>query len=406
MSEFINNASQKKARLKQLIKMLHDGINVNEVKEIFESEFDGVTTEEISAIEQELIAEGLPVSEVQKLCDVHATLFKGGIDEIHPSKDPREIMGHPANIFHLENVAIEKLIKEQIYPYLHTELSNDDVFHLRLALEQLQEVDKHYARKENLFFPYLEKHGHTAPPQVMWGVDNEIRAELKVFVKEINSVDLDATTFHERVKPTIDKVFDMITKEEKILIPLMNDSLTFNEWFKVGRDAEETELCLIDYAPAWEAELEDEGEASTSDDKKIIDGEIQFSAGTLTQEEVNCILNTVPVDMTFVDANDKVKYFTQGKHRIFDRPKAVLGREVSMCHPPQSVHVVEDIVADLRSGKKDQEDFWLQVGPMFVHIRYYAVRNEEGEYLGCLEVSQDIQPLRDLEGEKRLVEDK
>ncbi len=128
-----------------------------------------------------------------------------------------------------------------------------------------------------------------------------------------------------------------------------------------------------------------------------------FDAGSLTAEEINAIFNTLPIDMTFVGADDKVKYFTQGKERIFDRPKTIIGREVKHCHPPKSVHVVEQIVADLRSGKKDNEDFWIQMGEMYVLIRYYAVRGKQGEFLGTLEVTQDIKPIQDIKGEKRLM---
>ena len=131
--------------------------------------------------------------------------------------------------------------------------------------------------------------------------------------------------------------------------------------------------------------------------------EVAFDAGALTAEEVNAILNTVPVDMTFVGADNKVKYFSQGKERIFQRPLTIIGREVKHCHPPKSVHIVEQIVADLRSGKKDNEDFWIRMGDKFVYIRYFAVRSKSGDFLGVLEFSQDIKPITELEGEKRLM---
>ena len=134
------------------------------------------------------------------------------------------------------------------------------------------------------------------------------------------------------------------------------------------------------------------------------DSKVSFDAGSLTAQELNAILNTVPFDMTFVGDDNRVKYFTQGKERIFERPITIIGREVKNCHPPKSVHIVESIVEDLRSGRKDHEDFWLNIGERFVHIRYFAVRSKEGQYLGTLEVSQDIKPIRELEGEKRLVD--
>jgi len=133
------------------------------------------------------------------------------------------------------------------------------------------------------------------------------------------------------------------------------------------------------------------------------EGYIEFDAGFMTPEEINAILNTVPYDMTFVDKDGAVKYFTMGKDRIFPRPRTVIGRQVKNCHPPASVHVVEKIVEDFKSGKKDHEDFWIHMGPRYVLIRYYAVRNSKGEYLGTLEVTQDIRPIQEITGEKRLV---
>ena len=147
----------------------------------------------------------------------------------------------------------------------------------------------------------------------------------------------------------------------------------------------------------------DGGSAPTGPVEKDTKQEVAFDAGALTAEEVNAILNTVPVDMTFVGADNKVKYFSQGKERIFQRPLTIIGREVKHCHPPKSVHIVEQIVEDLSSGKKDHEDFWIHMGETFVYIRYYAVRSKSGEYLGTLEFSQDIKPITQLEGEKRLM---
>lgn len=151
-----------------------------------------------------------------------------------------------------------------------------------------------------------------------------------------------------------------------------------------------------------EATDDKDNSANVSNGSLNINGAIPFDAGSLTPEEINSILNTLPLDMTFVDADDKVKYFTQGKERIFDRPKTIIGREVKNCHPPKSVHIVEQIVEDLKSGKKDNEDFWIKMGKVFVYIRYFAVRNKKGDFLGTLEITQNIKPITELEGEKRL----
>jgi hypothetical protein len=153
----------------------------------------------------------------------------------------------------------------------------------------------------------------------------------------------------------------------------------------------------------WTDRVNTESDIEEKPIKEMITGEIPFDAGSLSPEVLNAMLNTLPLDMTFVDHEGHVKYFTQGKERIFDRPITIIGRHVSMCHPPASVHVVEDIVESFRSGKKDNEDFWIRMKDLFVYIRYFAVRSKTGEYLGTLEVTQNIKPITELEGEKRLV---
>jgi len=405
VSEFIDNSKFRREQLKKLIKQLHDGASVDEVKEEFQKNFGEISTTEISQIEQELVKDGLPIEEVQRLCDVHASVFDGSIEDIHHTKDQTNIKGHPAYIFKKENEALEKVIAEEIHPYanmLEEGMNQTAVLMLRIGLERLSEVHVHFARKENVFFPLLEKYGITAPPKVMWGIDDEIRSELKEVLAIFSQDEFDLEETLNKAKAVVQKTKDMIFKENNILLPLMNDTFTIVEWYKIDKSQRENGLCLIDDV-AWVKNEEDFEEEEQI--QETLNGEIPFDAGTLTNEEVNAILNTVPLDMTFVDKHDKVKYFTQGKERIFDRPHTILGRDVNMCHPPSSVHIVEKIVSDLRSGKKDNEDFWIRMGDMFVYIRYFAVRSKDGEFLGTLEVTQNIKPITELEGEKRLLED-
>ncbi|MGS0973131.1 MAG: DUF438 domain-containing protein [Candidatus Izemoplasmataceae bacterium] len=405
MSEFIDNSKYRRDELKKLIKRLHDGASVDDVKDEFQKNFGEISTTEISQIEQELVKEGLPIEEVQRLCDVHASVFDGSIEDIHHTKDQTSVKGHPAYIFKKENDALEKVITEEIHPYAQTlneGMNQTAVLMLRIGLERLSEVNIHFARKENVFFPLLEKYGITAPPKVMWGIDDEIRKELKEVLRILSQDEFDLEEMLNKAKAVVQKTKDMIFKENNILLPLMNDTFTIVEWFQIDKAQRENGLCLIEDV-TWDKNDDDFEEEEKIEES--INGEINFDAGTLTNEEVNAILNTVPLDMTFVDKNDKVKYFTQGKERIFDRPHTILGRDVNMCHPPSSVHIVEKIVSDLRSGKKDNEDFWIRMGNMFVYIRYFAVRNNSGEFLGTLEVTQNIKPITELEGEKRLLED-
>ena len=408
MSEFINNDSIRREKLKELIKELHDGATVEDVKDRFQTEFGGVTTTEISQMEQELVAEGLPIEEVQKLCDVHASVFDGSINDIHGKTENAETKGHPIFIFSLENDKLEQVIKDEITPFIETlknGIDNTAVLMLRIGFERLSKIEIHYSRKENVFFPMLEKYDITAPPKVMWGIDNEVRAEIKEVLTLLSQDSFDVEKLVELAEATATKTSEMIFKENNILIPLMNTTFSIVEWYQIAKAQKEFGLCLIEAQDDWDIKMDDFKIDNETHQEEVTyqDGEVKFDAGSLLPNEINAILNTLPLDMTFVDKDDKVKYFTQGKERIFDRPITIIGREVSMCHPPQSVHIVEQIVEDLRSGKKDNEDFWIKMGPMFVYIRYFAVRGKDGEFLGTLEITQNIKPILELEGEKRLM---
>lgn len=407
MSEFINNESIRREKLKGLIKELHNGATVDDVKERFQTEFGGVTTTEISQMEQELVAEGLPIEEVQKLCDVHASVFDGSINDIHAPTENAQIKGHPVHIFTLENEKLQEVIDVEIKPFIHTlknGMDNTAVLMLRVGFERLSKIDVHYSRKENIMFPMLEKYDITAPPKVMWGIDNEIRSEIKEVLSILSQESFDVKNLVNLAEATAIKTSEMIFKETNILTPLMNTTFKIVEWYQIAKAQKEFGLCLIEPQDDWDIKIEDFNADNGEEPNEVFqEGAVKFDAGSLLPNEINAILNTLPLDMTFVDKDDKVKYFTQGKERIFDRPITIIGREVSMCHPPQSVHIVEQIVEDLRSGKKDNEDFWIKMGPIFVYIRYFAVRGKDGEFLGTLEITQNIKPILELEGEKRLM---
>ncbi|HHW21653.1 MAG TPA: DUF438 domain-containing protein [Clostridiaceae bacterium] len=409
MSEIINNREHRQKILKEIIKDLHKGKPMEEVKARFEELIQGVSTAEISEMEAALIAEGMPVEEIQRLCDVHAEVFKGSIEDIHRVKKPEETPGHPVYTFLQENRAVEKLIGEirsDLDEYKN-DPSRKKAKKIEDGFKKLEEIDKHYLRKENLLFPYMEKYGITAPPKVMWGVDDEIRAEIKEVLRLLDDVKtLERDQLLSKAESALDRVKDMIFKEENILFPLVLDTLTEDEWLQIQKESKEFGYTLYKPSDKWKPErtdivekVKDEGIEPSND------GYIEFDAGVMTPDEINAVLNTLPFDMTFVDKDGVVKYFTMGKDRIFARPKTVLGRKVQNCHPPASVHVVEKIVEDLKSGKKDHEDFWIRMGPRYVLIRYYAVRDEKGKFLGVLEVTQDIKPIQEITGEKRLISD-
>jgi len=399
MSEFIKGREEKQKKLKEIIRELHSGKSAEEVKQRFADLIKGVSAGEIAEMEQALVSEGMPVEEIQRLCDVHARVFEGSVEQIHEASE--ESKEHPLALFRLENRKIEAFIEKELLDHLQQFVSSgkhEDRTVLANDIEKLASIDRHYSRKENLVFPYMEKHGITAPPKVMWGVDDEIRQDIKNVKEILAGEHVDVQKLDESIRLTVARINEMIYKEENIMFPMITEVFTQEEWESISRSEDEIGYTMM---PGRKKNYQQSSEVKRG---KETSGEVIFDAGSMTQEEVNALLNTIPFDMTFVDSKDRVKYFTQGKDRIFDRPRTIIGREVRNCHPPASVHVVNKILESFKNGEKDNEDFWIKMGDRFVHIRYFAVRNDKNEYLGTLEVTQDIKPLRELSGEKRIMD--
>lgn len=406
MSELINNREYRKKALKEMITQLHNGKSLEEVKPEFEKLFGGIAAREISDIEQELIMEGMPVEEVQRLCNVHASVFKGSIEDIH--RDAKDIPGHPVHTFMQENRAIEKLIEENLEPHINTFQENPEIEIINQLLEDLSllyDINKHYSRKENLLFPYLEKYDITAPPKVMWGVDDEIRDGIKEVKSVLRGQYIDSEEVVQKLQDLIYEIKEMIFKEESILFPMSIDALTQDEWINIMEESNEIGYCLTSPTEVWKPERVDVEKEEQEEGKTEGNGYIKFKTGILTPKEISAIFNHLPVDITFVDKDGIVKYFSQTEERVFPRTKAVIGRDVGNCHPPASVHIVEEIVEDFMSGKKDHEDFWIKMGDLYVYIRYFALRDQKGKYIGTLEVTQNIAPIQEITGEKRLMEE-
>lgn len=432
MSGPANSREYRQQVLKELIGSLHDGKSVEEVRARFAETFASVSAQEISEAEQALITDGMPVSEVQRLCDVHASVFKGSIADLHAPNatgtgfqdadaiaPDADAPGHPVHTLKRENRALEALIADKIHPLLANLQANgspdrrswrETVIELNKALDALYQVHIHYLKKENLIFPLLENYGITAPPKVMWGVDDEIRGKLKRAKSALESPETALAAV--LVEEALTQLEEMIFKEENILFPMCLENFKASEWTMIAQESGDIGWCLID-GPDDAGNTGTAGATGPTADTAAtdtamsgipgIDGTIVLPTGVLKLNQLVGMLNALPFDITFVDANDTVRYFSQGAERIFARTKAIIGRAVSNCHPPASVHVVEQLVTDLKAGKKDSEDFWIPMGDKFVLIRYFAVRGDDGEYLGTLEVTQNIAPIKAIEGQKRLM---
>ena len=412
MSELINNSENRKELLKHMILQLHNGEAPEAVKTQLTSLLKGIPYDEVVEVEQELIKEGLPVEEVLKLCDIHSMVLEGNIDHTDAKAIPA---GHPVDTFLKENRELEKVVLQLnvIFDLIkkasetdNTEVIDNAEMQMLAFFNALTDVDKHYRRKENLLFPFLEAKGITGPPTVMWGTHDETRASLKNAIEVLqNSTGATVSEMADIIEivlaPASKSVTDMIMKEDEILFPMAMDELTNQEWFDILQQTNDIGYCLFDPTDEWFPENIEF--SAVEPGKEFSGGIVRLPSGSFSISELTLLLNALPIDITFVDKNDKVKFFTQGPHRIFDRNRAILGRDVRMCHPPHSMHIVDQILNDFKSGKESAAPFWIQMGPKFIYINYFPLRDKDNNYMGTIEFSQDLTELRALQGEQRLL---
>jgi uncharacterized protein len=406
MSEIINNSRVRVDQIKELILDLHKGRSLEETRARLSQLMASVPYGEVVQAEEELINEGLPAEEVLKHCDLHSDALKGNIDVSGVKPVPE---AHPVDTFRQENKALNAVTDRLKHLYhkfkeKRAPAGSEIIYEIRSIFNELTDIEKHYLRKENLLFSFLEKHGVTGPPVVMWGKDNEVREflrsalELLKEIKDVTEEELEGY-FELVFNPAAKSIDEMIYKEENILFPMSLDVLSEQDWYEIYLQSDEIGYCLVSPSAEWIPE----GSMAADEKNTLSNGRIQLSTGSFTTEELEGIFNSIPYDLTFVDKDDNVRFFSHGEERIFQRNKAILGRKVHNCHPPQSVHIVEKIVNDFRSGAQDSAKFWINFKGMYVHIAYYAVRDKKGEYLGTLELTQDIAPLQKIEGERRLL---
>jgi len=409
MSEIINNREQltksnteRFSILKQLFVDLHQGRNLDEVKAHFDALIGKVTIDEITQLQHDFVEEGsISAEELQHIYQQHSAIFQGAFEEDTPQNGrPEDQPGHPVHTLKLENQEIDKLLTTKLQIHFEEfmkEDSTDNIYNLMEDINLLLDIEKHYSRKENLIFPYLEKYGIFGPTTNMWRIDDFIRDAIKDCRQKLANYHGDQEAVIAVLNYVIQEVTGMIYKEENILFPMALNNFTEDEWVKIAHESDEIGFCLIDSTEVWKPERK------ALEEKAISEGYIKLETGILSLKQLELLLNHLPVDITFIDQDDVVRYFSHGKERIFARTKAVIGRTVQNCHPPRSVHVVEELLADFKSGKKDCEDFWIKFKDKYVYIRYFAVRDENGNYIGTLEFTQNIDPIKAIEGEKRIL---
>jgi DUF438 domain-containing protein len=409
MSELINNSEERREILKGIVKDLHNGVSVSKLKKTFHNLIRDISPEEIADMENELINEGFPMEDVQRLCDVHAEVFEDSLKKVGK---PAKIPGHPVYTYMQEHKEVRKIIKtltRLIKKITGKNPKDHQIREFESGFKKLKEIDKHYLRLENQLFPVLESKQFTGPTKVMWGRHDEIRQYLKQ--TEACYKDKDWQKLKKEFKTLASAIKKLIFLEEKILFPTSVRKINDAEWARIKRGGGEIGYAWVTPSNLWDASLTSSSTMAERIESIVIEkpqstvsNMIKLDTGELTAEQVNLTLKNLPFDVTFVDENDTVRYYSDTRDRIFPRSPGIIGRAVQNCHPPKSVHIVNDIVQSFKDKKKDVAEFWIKQGEVFVHIRYFPVFNDAGEYKGVIEVSQEISGIRALEGEKRLLD--
>ena len=397
--------------LKDYLKRLGNGEDLESVKKDFVQNFSDVDASEIMKAEQELIKEGTPITEVQKLCDVHSALFHGltkeekianaekAVEESLKKEETSE-MTTMTDAYVRKHELAKAFRETKGHPlYSFTEANekfSKEIADIRGALEKGEDVSKkisdfrqiaiHYAQKGDLIYPLLKvRYEISGPSYVMWTVDDEIRDELAAIDKESNHDE----EWINRVQAVLTRADEMIYKENNILFPICAVNFSREEWYGIYEDAK-------DYAPVFGVEMIwDEAEKYSADKKArteaaLSDGEIILSGGHMTVPQLEALLNTLPIEITFVDDNNINRFFNEGP-KVFKRPQMAIDREVFSCHPPKIEAMVRAILDDFRNNKRDRVPVWMEKNGKPFLVTYMAVRDKKGNYLGTVEVVQDMQ---------------
>ena len=381
---------ERQEKLKELMLRLHQGEKEEIIQEEFNNHFDSVSPYEIQVMERNLMQEGITYEEIMRLCKIHASLMSAKVESGEGMPD-FEKEGHPVMVLKKENLALRGAI-DRIERLLQAYVSSKDEDLLKGLKRQsslLDQFENHYLRKEYALFPIMESKGITAPPKVMWGVHDEIREIYKNFKQ---AFDEQADDVMEQFLVAKEELLEMIFKEENILIPMVAQAFHVDDWEKMAQDTPQYGYCIVTPEAEWKVEKK----PSTIQSKEEIQetGDIPLSTGSLSLEQLDLLLNLLPMELSFVDKDNIVKYYNEGngEEKIFKRTKSAIGRDVINCHPPKSHAIVTKLFEQLRSGQKEKEEMWFKKEDKMIHVTYHAVRNAQGEYMGVLEYVQNIAP--------------
>lgn len=384
----------RKTRIKNYILALMKNGNNKDLYEKYKDDFDDIKREEIFEVFSDLSREGIDQIEILKTLGKVINVFSHSLGEkdFERPKDDRflkvledenkkllEKTDNITEILRNKNIGFNKKVEEIT-----------DIF------TEIQNFSSHYEKKEDILFSHLEK---VSPDyeglSIMWGLDKRAKANLAEVLELLNNPDANENQIYKKIGEVFFDILGLVNKEEKILFPEAARVLDENEWTKMYEESLEYDYAFIE---------KNDDKKENNETQIFKDGYFKSETGSLTFEQILLIFNNLPVDITFVDENNKVRFFSRPKDRIFKRTPAVIAREVNKCHPPQSVHIVEEIVEKFRNGEEDSAKFWIDVKGRKLLIQYFALRNEKGDYKGVLEASQDITEIQKIEGQRRIVD--
>ena len=422
---FPNAKPERAEALKGYLERLSKGESLETVREDFRKEFHSVEAAEIMQAEQQLMKDGMPLEEVQKLCDIHSALFHGATQEERVANAEREVAASMIRISDHEkaeqqaqygdkNALAAKLIAIPGHP-LETFTRENQALALRIesfreaaklgvslkdAVHAIREVTVHYAKKGDLLYPLLKvKYDVTGPSSVMWTVDDEIRDELG----RLDKASVEDEAWKAAAEAVVQRADEMIYKETNILFPICAVNFTEEEWKQIYRDSKDYENCLgVEskiYAAAEEEKAAEQPALQVAVDTAEMKsrtssfvGEVVMPGGHLKLDQLEWLLNTIPMEITFVDADNINRYFNESEgQKAFKRPKMALDREVFSCHPPKIEPMVRQIITEFRSGRQSSVSIWAEKGGKTMLVNYRAVRDQEGNYLGTAEFVQDME---------------
>lgn len=429
----------KKEIVKQLIRLLHEGISVSELKEKYRDELSKISPFEIPFIEQELVNEGFKVSDILKLCDLHVELFR----EVLASRELKGIpRGHPLDLLIRENQEILKWGEALgLYASLLEKAESPEdikraIENIKILLGELRKIRVHYRKNQMLIFPYLEKRGIIAVPRVLWGLEDQVLVKIRELSRMIQEPEAVGEELREKLVSELRKlsaeIGELVFRENKILYPSTWVLLSEGEWaaiseiadelgwiietgdrewkpsskpllpFELGEDALKLPSEKIEALPQEMRQVVETGQVKP--DTYIVrkDGDLDLGTGFLTVEEVKAIFRSLPLEITYADMNDRVRFFTESTlKKGFPRAKTIIGRRLEYCHPPRLEGYVKTNVEALKQGKYEYREFWTRLGDRIIRVIVAPVKSPDGRQLGTIEIVEDMTEIIDNPDEVR-----